>query len=176
MFYSSANLLYFISHYFSGFTATFLTYYVPSLTFFMPSILYLFLSVAIFKKKKLRDRNSILLLITSILVNFAPLILALYTFICNYGHTKSLLFIIGIAFFFFSMPIIIVGGIPSTLLSTKEDRSLDKEIQEMEQEKLEHERWIEKQLLTEHAITSKIEEIKKHVNNIEEKEETNEKE
>lgn len=169
VFYSSTNLLYFISHYFSGFTATFLTYYIPTLTFLTPSILYLFLSIAIFKKKKLRDRNSFLLLIISILVNFAPLFLAIYTFICNYGHTKSLLFIIGLAFVFFFMPILIVGGIPATILSTKEDLSLSKEIQQMEQEKLEHENWIEEQLLTERAITSKLEE-KKQTNDNEEKE------
>lgn len=35
---------------------------------------------------------------------------------------------------------------------------------------------IEKQLLTEHAITSKLEVIKKHVNNTEEKEASNDKE
>lgn len=63
-----------------------------------------------------------------------------------------------------------IGLIPVTILSTKEDCSLNKEIQKMEQEKLEHEQWIEKQLLTERAIASKLGTIRKHENNKNEKE------
>ena len=68
-----------------------------------------------------------------------------------------------------------MGCIPVTLLTMKEDNSLKKEIQKMEQEKLEHEQWIEKQLLTERAIASKIVEIKKQADNLDEKDEPYEK-
>lgn len=162
-----------------------LTYFVDTYPFiyrygdlmlFVPFIFYTSISIGIISKKKLKDFRSIsLILYITALTLFVPICLGVYFLYSKLidGGIKTAL---EEAFFIWFFPGLISGCIPVTILSTKENHSLKKMVQEMEQEKLEHERWVEKQLLTERAIANKIEEIKKHVNNLEKKEETNEKE
>lgn len=141
--------------------------------FFTPFIFYTFISIYIVLKKNLKDNGSMCLIFYTItLTLFIPVILGCY-FVCSHFVNGGFKIALKVAFFIWFYPGLAFGGIPATILSTKEDYSLSKEIQKIEQEKLENERWVEKQLLTEHVITSKIEEINKHVNNTEVKEEHN---
>ena len=74
---------------------------------------------------------------------------------------------------FFSLVIsnILLALIPTTILSTLPIYMEDKWTkQQMERERLEHEHWVEKQLLTERVNKSKLEEIKKQLINNKEKE------
>lgn len=173
VFYSLANFFYFLSSYFSGTISVILTYGLPFLTFFIPFLFYTCLSIVIFLKKRLQDRSSVYLVIYTILITFLiPFVLGLCFGFGFLGYDKGFKYGIAGMFIDFFFPNLLFGCIPITILSTKEDRSLTKEIQKMEQEKLEHERKIERQLLTERAIASKIEEIEKYTNNA--KEELNE--
>lgn len=147
------------------------------LTFCTPFIFYTLISVNIILKKKLKDRSSFYCLFCTVaLTLFAPLCFAWASFIWSNFLHASFIQECGMAFRVCFFSGLILGCIPVAILTTKEDYSLNKFIQEMEQEKLEQERKIEKLLLTERAIASKLEEIKKHVNNAEEKEVPNEKE
>lgn len=120
---------------------------------FIPFFYYSFLAITIVLKKKLIDRRSIYLVIYTITITFViPFILA----VCI-GLRHGL---IG-TFMDTLYPNLLFGCIPVAILTTKEDHSLKKEIQEMEQEKLEHERWVENQLQKERMIVRKNEILKK---------------
>lgn len=142
-----------------------------------PFIFYTFVSVSIIIKKNLKDRYSIYLICYTIaLTLFMPLCLAWFSLVWSNPFSANFIQECSMAFRVCFFPELALGCIPVAILTMREDQSLKETIEKLEQEKLENERKIEKQLLTEQAIASKIEEIKKHVNNIEEKEETNEKE
>lgn len=132
---------------------------------FFPFIFYMLLATAIIIKKRLNINKGIRFLFgVFILTFFIPLISGICgQFMFPMEDLKFQLVNLGafIEMFFQSLAL---GGIPVAILTIKEDCSLKKEVQKMEQEKLERELYIEKQLLTERATTSKIEEIKKHVN------------
>lgn len=146
-----------------------------SLIGFMPFLFYSFLSIAIIFKKKLKDRHNIYLIIYTIAITFIiPLIWGICLGFGFLGYNHGIRYGIIGAFLDSLFPDFLFGCIPVAILTTKEDCSLNKEIQKMEEEKLEQEMKIEKQLLTERATASKIEKIKKHVNNTEEKGETDE--
>lgn len=161
IFYSTANFFYFLSSYFSGYPSAILTYYVPFLTFFTPFIFYTVLSFVIVLKKRLKDRYSLHLIAYTVLITFLiPLSLGVCFGFGFLGYDKGFQYGIAGTFIDFFFPELIIGCIPLAILTTKEDRSLSKIIKQMEQEKLEHEKWIEKQLLIERAIRLKQEEIK----------------
>lgn len=137
-----------------------------TLAFTAPFIFYTFIAISIFLRKNLKDISSIYLVFyTIVLTLFIPLGFAWVSFVWSNPFSANFLQECGMAFRVCFLFELILGGIPSTFLSTKEDCSLNKEIQKMEQEKLEHEQWIEKQLLTERAIASKLETIRKQENN-----------
>lgn len=131
------------------------------LTFCVPFVFYTLVAVSIVLKKNLKDRHSISLVgCTIALTLFMPLVLALFSYVWSNFLHASFIQECGMAFRVCFFSGLILGFIPVAILSTKEDCSLNKFIQEMEQEKLEQERKIEKQLLTERAIARKIEELK----------------
>lgn len=144
---------------------------------FSPLIFYTFISITIVLKKNLKDASSYRLVFYTIIIALFPSIcitILLLNSIKNFQLSAIMFgfFWTSEKFLFFSL---VFCGIPAAILTTKEDYSLKKEIEQMEREKLEHENWIEEQLLTERAITSKLEVIKKHVNNTKEKEAPNDK-
>ena len=98
-----------------------------------PFLFCVILSVSFVLKKNLKDPFSIcLVILTLFLTIIFPNIIGFY-----------------------------IGMIPVSILSTRENNSLKKEIQQMEQEKLEHEQWIEKQLLSEQITRMKQDERNK---------------
>lgn len=132
---------------------------------FLPFIFYTSLATAIIIKKKLKWNKGIRFLFGVFILTFLiPLISGICSqFLFPMEDLKFQFVNLGsfMEMFFQSLAL---GGIPVAILTIKEDCSLKKELEKMEQEKLEHERNIEKQLLTERATKNKIEEIKKHVN------------
>lgn len=164
VFYSSANFLYFLSSYFSGIISIILTYYIPFLTFFTPFIFYTYLSIILIFKKKLKDRYSLYLVFYTILITFfIPLTLGTCFGLGFLGYTKGFKYGIAAMFIDFFFPCLFLGCIPIMLLSTREDNSLKSEIQEIEREKLENQRKIEKQLLIEHVIKIRQDEFKNNL-------------
>lgn len=81
----------------------------------------------------------------------------------NLKDPFSIFLIILCLFFTITTTNIFIGLIPVTIFSTLEDCSQKKIIEESKKEWLEHERNLEKQLLTEKASANKLEEIKKHI-------------
>ena len=161
---------------FRFYTDIFLTEIRFVLTFCSPLIFYTLISINIVLKKRLKDRISIYFTFCTVAITLLfPLCFALGSFIWSNFLNAGFIQECGMAFRICFFPSLILGCIPVTLLTMKEDNSLKKEIQKMEQEKLEHEQWIEKQLLTERAIASKIVEIKKQADNLDEKDEPYEK-
>lgn len=132
---------------------------------FFPFIFYMSVASGIIIKKKLKWNKGIRFLFGVFILTFLiPLISGICSqFIFPMEDLKFQFVNFG-AFMEMFFQSLALGGIPVAILTIKEDCSLKKELEKMEQEKLEHERYIEKQLLTERATKNKIEEIKKHVN------------
>ena len=177
--FEEAFVFYFVCTIFAFFFAGLLriyTYIFPIkihliLTYTAPFIFYTFIAISIVLRKNLKDTSSIYLIFYTItLTLFTPLCFAWISLVWSNPFGATFLQECGMAFRVLFLLELMFGCIPLALLTTKEDCSLRKQIQEMEQDKLEHEIKLEKQLLTERAIASKIEEIKKYVNNTEEKE------
>jgi len=163
---SCANFFFFIN--------TSLTKFFFYLIGFVPFFFYMFLTAAIIMKKKLKRQDGVYLIFCTIITLLTPLFIGIcfgFGFLGYHGGFKVGILGTFMELFFTNLAI---GGIPVAILTTKEDFSLNKEIQKMEQEKLEHEQWVEKQLLSERAIASKSEEIKKHTNNTKKEEGQNE--
>lgn len=132
------------------------------LTFGMPFIFYTLISASIIFKKELKDFRSLCLMFYTIsLTLMAPLCLAWASFMWSNFLHASFIQECGMAFRICFFPSLVLGCIPVAFLSMKEDHSLSKEIQQIEQENFEREKRIEKQLLTERTNKSKLEEIKK---------------
>lgn len=136
---------------------------------FFPFIFYTSLATAIIIKKKLNWNMGIRFLFgVFILTFFIPIISGICAQIIFPIEGFKFQFVNFGAFFELFFQSLALGGIPVAILTIKDDCSLKKEIQKMEKEKLEHERYVEKQLLNEQAIRIKEEELKKIADNIEE--------
>lgn len=132
-------------------------FYIATSPFVLALLFFLYVAIQIVLKKKLKDVISLnLLFLTIAFTLYMPIVLSIRNGFID-AYTKWFL------------PGMLLSFIPIAILSMKEDCSLNKQIKEMEKEKFEHERWIEQQLLTERASANKIEQIKKHINNAENK-------
>lgn len=140
-----------------------LGYTCLALTFFVPCVFYTFLSISIMLQKK--NINSLYLVINTIAITFIiPLALGICIGFGFLGYNQGILNGIGIIFVDYFFCGTLIGCIPVTLLTMKEDNSSKKEVQQMEQEKLEHELWIDKQLMLERSARIQQEKIENNTN------------
>lgn len=136
------------------------------LTFTAPFIFYTFVAISIILRKNLKDTSSIYLVFYTVtLTLFIPLCFAWISLIWSNPFGATFLQECGMAFRVCFLFELILGGIPSVFLTTKENHSLDQEIQQMEQEKLEQAIKVEKQLLLERTRRIEQEELKNIDNN-----------
>lgn len=139
------------------------------LIFFVPFIFYTFISVSIICKKNIKNFNSICLVFYTITITILPPVGLLIFLECLVGFKDmtrhDILWGLLGTFVIWLLPSIALGGIPGAILTMKEDCSLKKEIEQMEQEKLEQARRVERQLLIERTRRIEQEELENIDNN-----------
>ena len=112
--------------------------------------------------KKIYDYKSIYLLTAIIIITLLiPGSIGVAFGLGALGYTGTFKLGVVSIFILWFFPGLCLGCIPLGILTMKEDLSSSKEIQQMEQEKLEHEQWIEKQLLSEQITRMKQDERNK---------------
>ena len=129
---------------------------------FIPFFFYMLISIAIIIKKRLQLRSGISYLVFCSIATFLmPLFIGIsfgFGFLGYDGGMQTGILGTFMESFFLNLAI---GGVPVAILTTKENHSLSKEIQQMEQEKIEHEQWIEKQLLIERTARMQQDKLNK---------------
>lgn len=131
------------------------------LFYLVPFVFYTSIALSILLKKQLKDRNSIhLVFYTLVITFFAPAVFTIFL-----GFFLGLVSGFATVYLITFIPLFFLGGIPSAILTMKEDCSLKKEIEQMEQEKLEQARRVERQLLIERTRRIEQEELENIDNN-----------
>lgn len=133
----------------------------PFLVLLVPFIFYTSLSIGIFYQKNLKDKGSIYLLLSTIALT---LLIPVGLGFCavNFYRIKG-----GFegAFMIWFFPALLLGCIPVTFLTGKEDNSLLKQVRKLEREDLHQEIDIKRRRLIKRVISKNADEISDNQNN-----------